>query len=619
MGAYWVSGFERVGARSAVYLPLLWLLAFLLWPLKLGATDAEMGDEPIEAEFRVGVLANHGVAEAKQRWQGMMQYLSDRVPGNRFEVVPVDFDDMRESLLDLRIQFIVTNPGQYLSLSNEMPLSWLATMRSRKHNGATYAIGSTIIVRSDSPVQNIEQLKGARIVASDPQALGGYQATIGLLNRRGLDAANFFADVRFLGFPLEPLVYQVRDGMVDGAITPFCTLEEMVDSGLIRREDFRIINAVRPEGYDCEISTSLYPNWSFAASDKVPARITQAVTKALFELPPGSEAAISARTLGWTAPISQLTVIKLYEELQLHGTGAEPLKLALGWLKANREYAIGAVLLLLGGMLYHLWLEYRFRQKSDSLLAAERSLRDKELMLERMQSAAVLGEIGAGLAHELNQPIAAITQYSEGGLQGLKFRALESSQDYELLGKIHAQSLRAGAVVHRIRSLLKRQRGESELLQLPLLIGDTLSLLERELGNLNVVLHREVIGTQRPVLGDSVALSQLLVNLVKNALDALSEVSRPRHILLRLSFEPKGVCLEVADNGTGLLLEATEVLTSFTSTKRDGLGLGLAICRDVVARHGGKLSIRNIGADDGLPWQQGCLVRVCLPNARELS
>lgn len=597
------------------------LLCLLLWPLSALATDAEMGDDPIEAVFRVGVLANHGVGEAKQRWQPMMNYLSDRVPGIRFEVEPLDFDAMRESLLDLRIQFIVTNPGQYLSLSNEMPLSWLATMRSRKHNGATYAIGSTIIVRSDSPVQHIEQLEGARIVASDPQALGGYQATIGLLNRRGLDARNFFADVRFLGFPLEPLVYQVRDGMVDGAITPYCTLEEMVDSGLVRREDFRVLNSMRPEGYDCEISTSLYPNWSFAASDKVPARITQMVTKALFELPSDSEAAIRARTLGWTAPISQLTVIRLYEELLLHGNSTRPLELVRAWLKANLEYAVSAVLFLFGGMVYHLWLEYKFRQKSDSLIAAERTLRDRELMLERMQSAAILGEIGAGLAHELNQPIAAITQYSEGGLMALKQEGQASTEQRlqeveEVLGKINRQSMRAGAVVHRIRSLLRRRRANQEAVYMSSLLSEAQALFQRPFEQQRVQLILAQQGEERPLFGDAVGLSQLLVNLLKNALDAMDARPDGRQIQITLDFDaskPGSVArvrwlrLEVLDNGSGLKAEAAELMLSFATTKEEGLGLGLAICRDVVNQHGGHIQLEN--RRDG----PGCRVTVWLP------
>ncbi|BCV68007.1 sensor histidine kinase [Shewanella carassii] len=590
------------------------------------ATDAEMGDEPIEAVFRVGVLANHGVAQAKERWRPMMRYLSQQLPGNRFEVVPLTFTQMNQQLLEHRIHFIVTNPGQYLSLSSQLPLSWLATMRSRKHQGTTFAISSAIIVRADSPVRNIEELRGATVVASDPQALGGYQATVGLLNKRGFAAKRFFGEVRFLGFPLEPLVYQVRDRTVDAAITPFCTLEEMVETGLVEREDYRVINGVKPEGYDCETSSALYPNWSFAASDLVPSHITQAVTLALFDLPYDSEAAIQADIMGWTAPISQLKVIKLYEELELHG-GPPPLyEAAIDWVRKNQEWGGVLLLLFLISTLYHLWLEYKFRQKSEYLLAAERQLREKALQLERIQSAAILGEIGAGLAHELNQPIAAITQYSEGAMMVLEQRAASGCGERadamrEVLTKINNQSIRAGAVVHRIRGLLRRRRAEPELIEIEHLLKDALALFQRPIEQQHIELKISHHGTARPLLGDAVGLSQMLVNLLKNAIDALEGVAGKREIQVAIDYESpppstaaKGewLLLELLDSGAGLSASAEELIASFATTKEDGLGLGLAICRDVVTQHNGHLELENRRDC------RGCRVRVWLPLAEAL-
>lgn len=147
------------------------LMGFLLSIIGLNPSYANEATEV--NHFRVGVLANHGVLQAKQRWQPMMDYLSEQVPNSHFEVVPVDFNGMRSQLLEHDLQFIVTNPGQYLHLSNNFPLSWLATMKSRKHQGSTFTIGATIIVRADSPIRTLQDLRGRNVVASDPQALGG--------------------------------------------------------------------------------------------------------------------------------------------------------------------------------------------------------------------------------------------------------------------------------------------------------------------------------------------------------------------------------------------------------------------------------------------------------------
>ncbi len=178
------------------------------------------------------------------------------------------------------------------------------------------------------------------------------------------------------------------------------------------------------------------------------------------------------------------------------------------------------------------------------MLATERQLRDKELQLERMQSAAILGEIGAGLAHELNQPIAAITQYSEGAMMVLEQRAAEGCGERadamrEVLTKINNQSIRAGAVVHRIRGLLRRRRAESEPVVIESLLRDALALFQRPMEQQGVELKISRRGPERPLLGDAVGLSQMLVNLLKNAMDALDAVSGKREIQLKLDYQPR--------------------------------------------------------------------------------
>lgn len=214
---YWLKSCLRAGWLNLCISGLFASSLLLFSQLALAATPETSSDDLIH--FRVGVLANHGVQKGIERWQPMMDHLSQEVPGTHFEVVPVDFDEMSRQLLAHELQFIVTNPGQYFNLSSNFPLSWLATMKSHMHGGATFAIGSTIIVRADSQIYTLKDLEGKHLVASDPQALGGYQAAIGLLHKMGYNPENYFGSLRFLGFPLEPIVYQVRDGTVDAAIT----------------------------------------------------------------------------------------------------------------------------------------------------------------------------------------------------------------------------------------------------------------------------------------------------------------------------------------------------------------------------------------------------------------
>ncbi|WP_252007122.1 sensor histidine kinase [Ferrimonas sp. SCSIO 43195] len=591
-------------------LPLLFALT-LVSLCRIECALARQSGEAEEQHLQVGVLANWGYRQAEERWKPMMDYLSARVDGAHFTVRPGSFEELNTALGAGEIQFIVTNPGQYLFLSNQFPLSWLATMRSRKHNGTTYAIGSTIIVRADSDYRTLYDLKGKVIAASGRHALGGYQATVGLMHKLGMNPDDFFDEVKFLGFPLGPLIFQVRDKNIDAAITPFCTLEEMVEKGVIRMEDFRVINPSRPPGYDCQVSTQLYPNWSFAASEEVSSSVTKQITGALYALTPDDPAAIQAGTLGWTAPISQLKVIQLFSDLHYQEQETSKWDLFLSWLEANRKWGILAGLLFLIATFYHLWIEYKFRQKSDTLVETERQLKRKAVQLERLHSAAVVGEIGAGLAHEINQPIAAITNYSEGGIVRLKRQTQPDTEMLALLDKINQQSERAGAVVHRIRGLLKRRETVLMNVNLLSLVDESLSLLKLELERHHIDVRTQVKGEPYFVQADKVGMQQVLINLIKNSIDALSEMETDHHgqIEVRLEFSDDEAWLLVIDNGPGFAQDPDSMIASFSTTKSDGLGLGLAICSDLVKEQHGQFQIRNNEQHQG-----GCTAKITLPR-----
>jgi two-component system sensor histidine kinase TtrS len=573
--------------------------------------------DPTQVHYRVAVLANYGVTKSIERWQPLMDYLTKRVPRASFEVVPLDFKQMNEQLLNGQVQFVVTNPGHYFNMSADFPISWLATMKSNQHNGSTFAIGATIIVRNDSPFFIIEDLEGHSVVASDPSALGGYQAAIGLINSKAYTTNNFFAKVTFLGFPLEPLIYQVRDGTADIAITPFCTLEQMIKEGYINAGDFRVINDVTPEGYDCAVSTPLYPNWSFASSDAVPLKVRTDITRALLSVSATHQASMVGQNRGWAAPISQFEVVKLFKALDIE-SNKKPVYLQVWqWIKLNQQWGFGLLGLFVIATIYHLWLEYRFRQKSEHLLSSERQLKNKALQLERLQSAAILGEIGAGLAHELNQPIAAITQYSEGGMIEQINNVGQDSIQYQLLEKIHRQSIRAGEIVHRIRGLLQRKNAEATDFYVHEQLVICLELLEHEFKIHNIKLSTQLTHTDIKLTGDKVGFCQVIINVLKNAVDAISERGFSPKSTNRIRIDSYIVDdtlqLKIYDNGIGLSCSVDEFKTTFFSTKADGLGLGLAICNDVLMQFGGQISLSKCEDDPDAPWRVGCRVLIVIP------
>ncbi|WP_179287522.1 sensor histidine kinase [Paraferrimonas haliotis] len=568
-----------------------------------------------EVTLKVAVLANWGDFRTSNRWQPTMNYLSNAIDGYHFEAVPLSFSEMSRQLANGDVQFIVTNPGQFIQISSNHRVSWLATMLSRRHQGQSMAIGTAIWVRKDSDIYSLEQLKNQRLIASGAEALGGYQAAIGLLRRQGMTDVKLFSNVQFSGFPLEQLVDALQTGTADVAFTPFCTMEDMVERGLVDRQEFRLIHDQTPPGYECEVSTDLYPNWSFAASSTVPSAVSKAVTSALLRLEPNDPVSVASGNSGWTSPISQFEVRRLYQSLNLAKDNASSdIKV---WMRDNQSYLWIAFVVWLMATLYHFGLQYTFNRRSARLVAYERELKRQEVMLEKLQGAAVVSEVGTGLAHELNQPIAAISNYSSGLTKKLASgEKVENDALLALIAKITHQATRAGEVVHRIRSLLKRKETPAEWILISEIITNVNRFLEQEFRELKVNFKMIESGDEQLLLLDKVGIEQVLINLLKNALDAIREVSgfRQNSVVVKLNHGQQRCKIAIIDSGAGLKMKQDWNIQSFQSTKANGLGVGLAICRDIIAKHGGELRIAN-RTDE----QPGCEVNFSLNSLEEAS
>ncbi|WP_287881897.1 ATP-binding protein [Aquitalea sp.] len=224
---------------------------------------------------------------------------------------------------------------------------------------------------------------------------------------------------------------------------------------------------------------------------------------------------------------------------------------------------------------------------------AEARQRDQELRLERSARLASVGEMASTLAHELNQPLMALSNFA------LAARALAdrgaSSLLAETLNDIIAQSRRASEIVKRVRVFINPQRAQYENLQLAEVINHAVALLEPELQRHHAQLQLQLEEGTPPVRGDRVLLEQVLMNLIHNALHAVQPLpAGQRSILLLSQRVEQGVCVTVADNGAGIpAAQLEQIFAPFFTSKPDGLGLGLNICRTIVEAHGGSITVEN--------------------------
>jgi PAS domain S-box-containing protein len=216
--------------------------------------------------------------------------------------------------------------------------------------------------------------------------------------------------------------------------------------------------------------------------------------------------------------------------------------------------------------------------------------------LTHLSRVTMLGELAGSLAHELNQPLTAILSNAQAAQRFLAHDRPDLGEIRDILADIVAEDKRAGEVIRRLRLLLKKGEVQQHPLLVNEIVQEVLRLVRSDLVNLNFTAQTELAPHLPVIQGDGVQLQQVLLNLVLNGCDAMAGATRDnRRLTIRTSRDDGGsVHLSVADGGTGIAPEKLEqVFEPFYTTKAKGLGLGLAVCRSIVAAHGGKLWATN--------------------------
>jgi two-component system sensor kinase FixL len=210
-----------------------------------------------------------------------------------------------------------------------------------------------------------------------------------------------------------------------------------------------------------------------------------------------------------------------------------------------------------------------------------------------------LNEFSNSLAHELNQPLAIILTNAQAAQRFLAQSPPDLAEAREILTDIVSEDVRAGEVIRRLRSLLKQGRSHLLPLSVNAIIEDVLRITHSELIGRGITVHTALDMNVPMAAGDRVQLQQVLLNLILNACEAMAaNPPTSRHLTLRSAHLDGTIRISVSDTGCGLPSDAESIFKPFYTTKSDGLGLGLAICRSIVAAHQGRLWAEARGAED---------------------
>ncbi|MEZ5499619.1 MAG: PAS domain S-box protein [Steroidobacteraceae bacterium] len=240
--------------------------------------------------------------------------------------------------------------------------------------------------------------------------------------------------------------------------------------------------------------------------------------------------------------------------------------------------------------------------------AAEREYHQARERMASMSHLATTGEISAGIAHELNQPLSAIATYAQAAIRICQSGQPDPAQVREVLGHISSQALRAGEIVTRLRGLAQRRATKTEATNLSALLADTVEFAKHDLRANDVRIELDVDPDLPEAKVDRIQIQQVLLNLIKNAIDAMQDVVvTERVIRVSATCASDEIRIQITDNGPGVDESvAPRIFEPFVTTKATGSGLGLALSRSIIEAHRGQIAFASGG-------ERGAKFTVSLP------
>jgi twitching motility protein PilJ len=275
------------------------------------------GNVAMAGDYKIGVLAKRGAAKSITQWGATADYLTEKLQGDTFVIVPLDFDEVFPAIENREVDFFLVNSSMFVTAKVKYAANSLATMINSRQGKALKSFGGVILTYTDKDdINNLADIKGKKFMAVNDSSFGGWQMAYKEFLDNGINPLQDFASVKF-GGKHDNVVFAIQNGEVDAGTVRTDTLERMAVAGDIDLSEFKIIAAKAHNGFPFVVSTPLYPEWPFARLASTPDEISQRVADALINMKADTNAAKSAKIVGWTASLDYTEVENLQKMLKV--------------------------------------------------------------------------------------------------------------------------------------------------------------------------------------------------------------------------------------------------------------------------------------------------------------
>ncbi|MDK3016740.1 PhnD/SsuA/transferrin family substrate-binding protein [Pseudodonghicola sp. IC7] len=448
---------------SGLALALLCLLG-----LSLTAT-AQQAPEPPQ-QLQIGVVSTEGATRTLEAWAPTAAFLNRTAAAQdlpyRFAIAPQTLASMTQAVEEGRLDFTLSDPASYVAA--EVESGARALLSVGKHwQGHTYdATGALIFARADSPLRDIRQLEGRRVMAVERGDFGGWWLAAQEFRKRRMDPDSALSELIFSGGNQREVVYAVQSGLVDAGVIRAGLLEELAAAGAIDLDDFAPVSALPAEGYPFWVSTPLYPQWVLSALPDVPEPVLAMVINALLTLDVAGPEATAAGGVVWLAPQNYQPVHDLLISLRVRPYENYLLQAANRIFRSYRAPIVGGMALILLSLLflaYELRRNIRLAEARRNVLQSE--VRSKIFYRNAIEDHTVFCMLTQdGVISHVNDRFCTTIDRRRQGLLSHRLSDLLGAGDRDLLmGDIMA-AMKAGAPWNGALTLL-REDGSSAFVQ----------------------------------------------------------------------------------------------------------------------------------------------------------